>query len=309
MDSFETSSQFRQILRTLLPQTSVILKAVHFALRNCASEDYLYYSIIDTFEDVTVELSTKTTVFQFIDVLIHESFFISEQVNSTYNFPYVHNLKAALPKIMDKVLPLASNANLHFIYVYLKRISSTFNVNYSHPEQQYKDVNSVLTAEDLENVDLNIPFPNVRIEEMNLESKDPVLQAWEILLFKRKESHYERLRLLRNDPPKDEVITEEEIFPIRGSTTAEKKWPSEQLFSKKQIVARMEDQREAQKRSRENLWVVNRPSGKNYASEEEFLNFYWKRIEEVTDDQKIDFLAALDDLNDLANLSYKDRQF
>lgn len=308
MDSFETSSQFRQILRNLLPQSAVILKAVHFALRNCSSEDYLYYSIIETFEDATLELNTKTTVFQFIDMLIRESFFISEQVNSTYNFPYVHNLKNALPKIMEKILPLSSNVNLHCIYTSLKNISATLNVNYSEFEEQYTHVTSILAQEDLENVELNIPFPKLSLEEIT-KSKDPVIQTWEILLHKRKESHYERLRLLRNQPPKDGIVSEDEMFSVRDAKLDTERENKEQLFTKKQIIARMEDDREAQKRSRETLWVVNRPSGVNYVTEEEFLNYYWRRMDVITADQKSDFVAALDDLNHLANLSYKDRQF
>ncbi|RKP30651.1 hypothetical protein METBISCDRAFT_15806 [Metschnikowia bicuspidata] len=310
MDSFETSSQFRQILRSLLPQTPIISKAVHFALRNCSSEDYLYYSIIETLEDATVELNTKTTIFQFIDVVIRESFFISQQVNCTYNFPYVHNLKTALPRILDKLLPLANNINLHCIYTNLKNISDTLNVNYLEYNEQYNGVVSLLSSEDMENITLNIPFPKTSIETLNFLSKDPVIQAWEILLHKRKESHYERVRLLRNDPLNEGIITEDEMFAVRGTKPVDSiEKSSEELFTKKQIIARMEDEREAQKRSRETLWVVNRPSGSNFVTEEEFLNYYWKRIEEVTADQKVDFLAALNELNNLANMSYKDNQF
>lgn len=310
MDSFETSSQFRQILRTLLPQSAVILKAVHFALRNCSSEDYLYYSIIETLDDASLDLNTKTTVFQFIDVLIRESFFISEQVNSSYNFPYVHNLKTALPKIMNKLLPLTSNVNLNSIFTNLKNISLTLNVNYSEYEDQYRNISGLLSEEDKENVELNIPFPQISIDEIIANTKDPVLQAWDILLHKRKESHYERLRLLRNEKPHDGPLGEDDMFYIKGFKPVEMQTRrEEELFSKKQILARMEDEREAQKRARENLWVVNRPSGVGYASEEEFLNYFWKRIDESTADQKVDFLAALDDLNHLASLSYKDRQF
>lgn len=310
MDSFETTSQFRQILRTLLPQTQVILKAVHFALRNCGNEDYLYYSIIDVLDDAAVELNTKTTVFQFIDLLIRESFFISQQVNSSYNFPYVHNLKTALPKIVNKLLPLSNNVNLNCIYTSLKSISDTLNENYHELDKQYKDMPSLLSAEDLENITLNIPFPTTSGEDFSFQSKDPVIQAWEIILHKRKESHYERVRLLQNATPKDGLVTEDDMFAIRGSKVTDiNSRPEEQLFTKKQIIARMEDEREAQKRSRENLWVINRPTGSNFATEEEFLNYYWKRIDEVTSDQRVDFMAALDDLNTLANKSYKDRQF
>lgn len=310
MDSFETTSQFRQILRNLLPQTQAILKAVHFALRNSGNEDYLYFSIIDVLDDALVDLNTKTTVFQFIDLLIRESFFISQQVNSNYNFPYVHSLKTALPKIMNKLLPLSTNVNLNCIYTSLKSISDTLNEKYHEFDQQYKDVTSLLGPEDLENITLNIPFPKSSVEDLNIQSKDPVIQAWEILLHKRKESHYERVRLLQNATPNDGLVTEDDMFAIKGSKSADpNSRPEEQLFTKKQITARMEDEREAQKRSRENLWVVNRPTGSNYATEQEFLNYYWKRIDEITADQKADFLAALDDLNGLTNMSYKDRQF
>lgn len=310
MDSFETNSQFVQMLRTLAPQMQSLLRTAHFALKNSESEDYLYYAIMDILNDQKVELNSKSTIFQFIDVLIHESFYISQQPNSNYNYPYVHNLKNSLPKIILKVLPATNNANLFNIFNNLKNISESLNVNYSEYEQQYKSVETLLTAEELENVDMNIPFPDVKLEEMEVESNDPVIKAWEILVRKRKQSQYERLRQLKHAPYRDDEITEEDMFQIRQSRAGDPtRKVNEHMLSKKQIIARMEDDRETHKKSKETLWVVNRPSGSNAVTEDEFLNFYWNRIEKNTDKQDQEVATAFDELNKLAAASYKDKQF
>lgn len=310
MDSFETNSQFVQMLRTLVPQMQSLLRAAHFALKHSESEDYLYYAIMDILNDPKVELNAKSTLFQFIDVLIHESFYISQQANSNYNYPYVHNLKNSLPKIMLKVLPSTNNANLFNIFNNLKNISELLNVNYGEYEKLYKDVQALLSSDELENVELNIPYPEIKLEEIEVDSKDPVIISWEILLRKRKQSQYERKRQLKHAPYVDKEITEEEMFSIRPSRSGDPtRKVNEQMLSKKQIIARMEDDRETHKKSKETLWVVNRPSGTNAVTEDEFLNYYWNRIDKMTSKGNDDLLGAFDELNKLAAASYKDKQF
>ncbi|SGZ54447.1 CIC11C00000000489 [Sungouiella intermedia] len=306
MDLFETSSQFVQILRALVPQMQSLLRAAHFALKHSESEDYLFYAIIDLLDDPKVELNTKSTVFQFIDVLIHESFFISQQTNSHYNYPYVHNLKLALPKIILKVLPGTNNANLYNIFNNLKNISESLNVSYSDYEKQYKDVETLLSTEELESVEMDIPYPEINLEEIE-EGSDPAVQAWEILLRKRKQSHYERLRLLKHQKYRDDAVNEEEMFSIRPSRVGDPtKKVNELMLSKKQILARMEDDRETHKKSKETLWVVNRPGGSNTLTEEEFSNYYWQRIEKLPTKKMTEFLSSFDEMNRLASASYKD---
>lgn len=308
MDSFETSTQFAQMLRTLAPQMQSLLRAAHFALKNSESEDILYFGIMDLLDDPKVELNTKSTVFQFIDVLIHESFYISQQPNSHYNYPYVHNLKKALPRILLKVLPVSNNANLFNIYNSLRNISESLGVHFVDYEKQYKSVDDLLSKEELESISMNIPFPEVRLDEIDSEAKDPVSQAWEILLRKRKQSHYERLRLLQNEPYRDGPVAEDEMFAIRPSRANDPtKKVNEQMLSKKQILARMEDDRETHKKSKETLWLVNRPNGSTVVQEDEFLNYYWNGLDKLS--QNSDYIASFEDMNRLAAASYKDKQF
>lgn len=266
----------------------------------------MFYAIMDILDDQKVELNTKSTIFQFIDVLIHESFFISQQTNSHYNYPYVHNLKTALPKVILKVLPGTNNANLFNILNNLKSISESLNVPYADYENQYKSVETLLSAEELESVDMDVPYPEINMEEID-ESLDPVAQAWELLLRKRKQSHYERLRLLKHRKYVDGEVAEDEVFNIRPSRAGDPtKKVNELMLSKKQILARMEDDRETHKKSKETLWVVNRPSGSTTATEEEFLKYYWDKIEKFSDKQMTEFLVSFDELNKLAAASYKD---
>lgn len=309
MDSFETSSQFVQILRNLAPNMQSLLRAAHFALKNSESEDYLFYAIMDVLDDPKVDLNTKSTIFQFIDALIHESFFISNQANSHYNFPYVHNLKTALPKIILKVLPSTNNANLYNIYNNMINISESLNINYTEYKEQYRSVGLLLPPEEQENVDQNIPYPEVKLDDVDAEDKDPAIKAWEILLRKRKQSQYERLRLLKHGPVHEEPVTEDEMFAIRPSKGDLSKKGNEFMLTKKQILARMEDDRETHKKLKETLWVVNRPSGTNAVTEDEFANYYWNRVEKISDKQNQEFFTAFDELNTLAAASYKDKQF
>lgn len=309
MDSFETSSQFVQILRSLAPNMQSLLRAAHFALKNSESEDYLFYAIMDVLDDPKVDLNTKSTILQFIDVLIHESFYISQQANSHYNYPYVHNLKTALPKIILKVLPSTNNANLYNIFNNMKNISESLNINYLEYEKEYRSVGALLPPEEQENIDQNIPFPEVKLDDVADEDKDPAIKAWEILLRKRKQSQYERLRLLKHGPVQEESVNEDEMFTIRPSKSDQVRKGNEFALTKKQILARMEDDRETHKKLKETLWVVNRPSGTNAVTEDEFSQYYWNRVEKISDKQNKEFLTAFTELNKLAAASYKDKQF
>lgn len=287
-----------------------LLRAAHFALKHSENEDYLYFAIMDALDDLKLELNSKSTIFQFIDVLIHESFHISQQTNSHYNYPYVHNLKTSLPKILLKVLPSSNNPNLNNIFNSLSNISESLNVNFSEYEQQYRTIETLLSKEELEDVELDVPFPELQLENLKASSSDPVLQAWEILLYKRKQSHYERIRLLKTKPYRNDEVTEPEMFSIRPSRSGDpSKKVNEQLLSKKQILSRMEDDRETHKKSKETLWVVNRPSGKSALTEAEFANYYWNRNNSFSDKMKEDLFNAFDEFNKIAAGSYKDKQF
>lgn len=290
MDSFETSTHFAQMLRGLVPQMPLSLRAAHFALKNSDSEDYLFQAILEILRDQRVELNTRSTIFQFIDVLMHESFYISQQANSHYNYPYVHRLKTALPKIV--LLVLAENGcNLFNVYNNLRNISKTLQVDVSKFAAQYADADSLITEKDREGIKKNVPF------EFSPETDDdPVTLAWLYLVCKRRQSHYERLRMLEHLPPKSPV-SEEELFNVRRDR---------RLLTKKQILARMEDDRETHKKSKETLWVVDRVADTPAVAEEEFLEYYWSRVEPLLKKGHGEFLLAFDELNRLAEASYKD---
>ncbi|OVF11021.1 hypothetical protein A9F13_01g04686 [Clavispora lusitaniae] len=298
------------MLRALSPQQQNLLRAAHFALKHSENEDYLYFAIMDSLDDQKVELNMKSTIFQYIDVLIHESFHISQQTNSHYNYPYVHNLKTSLPKILLKVLPASSNPNLNNIFNSLCNISESLNVNCSEYKSRYKNIESLLSKEELESIDMDVRYPEINLDEIQIDATDPVIQAWEILLHRRKQSHYERIRLLKNKPYRDDEITESEMFSIRPSRVGDpSKKVNELMLSKKQILSRMEDDRETHKKSKETLWVVNRPSGKSALTEVEFANYYWNRSGNYSEKMKNDFFTAFDELNKIAAASYKDQQF
>lgn len=308
MDSFEASTQFSQILKTLSPSIQNLTRAAHFALKNYESEDYLFHSIIDTLDDPSIELNTKSTIFQFIEVLMHESFFISQQPKSHYTYPYVHNLKNALPKILLKVLPGSNNSSLHNAYNSLRSISNTCKVNFDEYEEKYNNVSALFTPEDLENVEANLPFPDIKVED-EIEASDPLITTWDLLIKKKKQSQYERLRLLKHQKLIDEPVEEEDMFQYKGSNSQKGDNPNELLLSKKQILLRMEDDRETHKRSKENLWVVNRPKDTAVLTEDEFLVHYWNKYGIMAEEEEKTFMDSLDELNGMVAESYKDKQF
>lgn len=311
MDSFEASTQFTQILSGLTPSIQNLTKAAHFALKNSESEDYLFHSIIDTLDDPNVELNTKSTIFQFIEVLMHESLVISQQPKSPYTYPYVHNLKNALPKILLQVLPGSNNSSLYNAYNSLRHISDTCKVNYDDYENKYNDILNLFTIEDLENIDADIPFPDIKVED-EIEASDPLITTWDLLIKKKKQSLYERLRLLKHLKMIEHSVEEEDMFSYKGS-----RWQkehsngksSELLLSKKHILSRMEDDRESHKRSKENIWVVNRPKESSTLTEDEFLVHYWNKYSVMADEEEKTFMDSLVELNKLVAGSYKDTQY
>lgn len=311
MDSFEASTQFTQILKGLTPSIQNLTRAAHFALKNSESEDYLFHTIIDTLDDPNIELNTKSTIFQFIEVLMHESLVISLQPKSHYTYPYVHNLKNSLPKILLKVLPGSNNSSLYNAYNSLKNISETCKISYDEYEKKYSGISELFTDEDLENIEANLPFPDIKVED-EIEASDPLITTWDLLIKKKKQSQYERLRLLKHLRMIEECVEEEDMFSYKGGKSQKDQnngKANELLLSKKHILLRMEDDRETHKRSKENIWVVNRPKDASILTEDEFLVHYWNKYRVMAEEEEKTFMDSLDELNGLVVESYKDKQF
>lgn len=306
MDAFENSAKLSLMLRGLTPLVQNLTKTAHFALKNSDGEDYLFQSIIDTLDDKTVELQTKSTIFQFIEVLINESFYISEQPKSHYNYPYVHNIKNSLPLIIIKVLPDSDTASIYNIFNSLKNLSKIFKFDFVDYETKYNSISDEFSEEDLANVEENIPFPKVTIED-DEDNVDPLITTWNLLIKKKKQSQYERLRLLKHGEVIDKAVEEKDMFSIRVSKPDQA--IEKHSLSKRQILARMEDDRETHKRSKEGLWIVNRAKDAAAVTEDEFLVYYWNKIIVNNDNEDKALLDSFEELNKLIVGSYKDKQF
>ncbi|KAK6204264.1 CTD kinase-I gamma subunit [Scheffersomyces amazonensis] len=300
MDAFEAATQFSQILRNLTPSIQNLTKAAHFALRNYESEDYLFPTIIDVLEDRNIELNTKSNIFQFIEILVSESFYFSKQ--SKYNYPYITNLKSSLPNILYRVLPNSNNANIHNVYNSLTKISKYFKIDCINYINKFNS--DLLTNEDISDIDRDIEFPDIDLDDIKSSTSDPLLAAWEFLIQKKHQSQYERLRLLKHKQSISGNVNEDDLFSIK-----EKSNKSTILLSKKQILSRMEDDRESHKRSKESLWVVNRPKDANWAGEDEFYNLYWNKYETLNAEEDKALLDSLNEMNKIVAASFKDSQF
>lgn len=313
MDPFEASTQFSQILRSLTPSIQNLTRAAHFALKNYQAEDYLSHSILEVVQDPKIDLNTKSTIFQFIEVLVHELRVISEQPKSPYNYPYVTVLKESLPKVLLQTLPGSNCSSLYNVYCSLKNISRTLSFSYDELDVQFNSIPETFTVDDVQNIAANIAFPEVT-EDEEPETQDRLVTCWKLLIKKKKQSQYERLRQLEHKPMVTEkAVDEEEMFNLRMSRQDQalvdgQPLPQPNLLSKRQILARMEDDRETHKRSKETLWVVNRPREANAITEDEFLTSYWNKQTVLSPEEDQVFLNELEELNSLVALSYKDSQ-
>ncbi|EGV61282.1 hypothetical protein PSN45_001348 [Yamadazyma tenuis] len=304
MDSFEANTQFTQLLRELNPTVQSLRKAAHFAIKNWENEDYLFTSIMSILQDPKIEVNTKSTIFQFIDILVNESHTISSQPRSNYSYPYISSVKNSLPSILLDVLPASNNYNLHSVFNSLRNISRVLKIDCQKFEDDFSSFSpDILDDNDRQNIDLNVPYPNITLENSD-SANDPVTRTWELLSQKRKQSYYERLRLLKHQKPVEQEVKESEMFNLRPK---DKYGPNE--LSRKQILSRMEDDRETHKRSKENLWVVNRPKEVPYVTEHEFQQYYWNRYDSLSDKDEKALLETLDDFNTVVMASYKDNQF
>lgn len=297
MDPFETATQFSQMLRNLKPSSQALTRAAHFALKHSDHEDYLFPSVMGIVGDENVELNTKAVLFQFVEVLLTELVFYLRQPK--FNFPYVDNIKLLLPQLILHVLPGSTSTNLYSVFASLKQITSQLKIPVQDYVHKYHSVQP--TDHDITMIAANVPFPE---PDFNPDpEQDPVESAWELLINKKRQSQYERRRLCENQPAATDTVSEPNMFSIKPKSD-----PQTQLLLKGQMITRMEDDREAHKRSKETLWQVSRPKDVNFISEDEFLNHYWEKIPCPTGEADETLMHALEDLNHLVTASYKDRQ-
>lgn len=284
MDSFEIANQFSTILRNLTPQQQQFSKAIYFALKNADKEDYIVPTILSALEDPRLDLNLKSFIFQFIDLLIQESF-----SNPRYNNAYIQSLKSKLPQIVQLVCPLNNSSNLMVAYTSLCHILSRFKVNC----ESYKADFQISSLEELENKSLELDG-----------GEDTLITTWKILLQRSRASKMERKRLLVDEPVTEDNVDEDQVFNIRNKSD-----PNTQYLTKKQIITRIEDDRETHKRLKENKWCVNRDKGAKFIAESEFINNYWNKFQPLTKEENAEFLKNLEELNGMVLLSYKDKQF
>lgn len=289
MDSFDAANQLLQMLRSLSPQLQHLSKAVYFALKNSDKEDYLLPTILDVINDKQLPTSIKANILQFVDLLINESLSLDK-----YKQAYVQGLKDNLPLIITQVTD--NKSNLYSTYLSLFNISQHFKMDCHGFVSQFDS--NMLTDKDIDLIKRNEEFT-----KSDINDDEPLVRAWKILLQCKHECQFERAKLLEHSEYIDDIVDEDLLFSIR-----EKSNPSTILLSKRQILVRMEDDREAHKRSKENFWVVNRDKEKgNHITEDEFVNHYWNKFQPLNDQENKEFLNSLQELNVIVENSYKDK--
>lgn len=280
MDLFESTNQFSQYIRTLTPSIKSLNKVSIFALKHSENEDNFMSTMMKILENPKVELSNKCRIFQFVEVLIHESHNYQRE-NKLKEVPYIDLLKKLLPRILECVLPDCNNSHIHNVYTSLCNISKEVGAKVNEYSSAYIDDG----------------YYSMEYDGNELG------RAWRLLIEKKRQSRFERLESLSNLEEMEDNVEEEQMFNIR-SRGGERAGGQE----KKKIFLRIEEDREAHKRSKENFWMVNRVKEKNYISEKEFYEYYWQVYRKMNEKESQQFLESLEENNRVFLDSYKDRQ-
>ncbi|KAH3668207.1 hypothetical protein OGAPHI_001961 [Ogataea philodendri] len=246
MDSFEARVYLTKQLSSLTPSKLAAQQCAKFLLKNKELQDDLYSVILETLD--AADLNIRLNIFQFLEELI---FFCQNDPQR----PYVNSIFKDMKLILTKILPpkpenQSSEArlltNLSSAYIILFNISKT--CNYPHINDIKTRFNSnLLTELDKNRIELQLHFDEKPLytditAKQDVESQ--LTAAWDFLIEKRRQSQYERL-----------FIDKHNI-----QSPAE---PLADLFTKtrKQLLARIEADRERQKRGKENLWQIDRAKG------------------------------------------------
>lgn len=298
MDPFEAATQLSQILRSLSSQLQYITKAAHFALRNAEHEDYLFLLILELLRDENVELGQKGIIFQFLEVLLAELCHYLSQ--GKYRYPYVDSVKKNMAQIVLWVVPHSSNTNLANVYTCLTNMTKLYKVDCQEYSKKFHE--NLLTENDLSDIAMDIPYPEVEVE--TVVDENPIITAWKVVVEKKKQSQYEWQRRIKHTPAVTEDVDENELFTLRPRTDTKQK----DGMLKKEVLERMEADRESHKRLKELLWVVERSKEVSYLAEEEFVDYYWNKLAKLDAPQYKVLMDNLEEVNKVVARSYKDKQ-
>lgn len=231
MDPFEARLQFIQILEALNPSSVTLSRAIGFALKNMEMHEDFHSVILEELDKI--DINARMNVMYFIEALVHN---ICSQ-NSSRELrqrPYLANIERDFHIILQKVIPSDNLVNLNGSVNILVEVEKCYNVDDSELWRSYLSLSLGKTPEIPEEVEKGFP------------------EAWIYLINQKKRGLEARLKLLHDKPTAQEVEENGEK-PLNQDL--------EQL-SRKQILQRMEADRERHKRHKETNWHVIRPLGK-----------------------------------------------
>ncbi|KAG7881700.1 hypothetical protein KL935_001906 [Ogataea polymorpha] len=246
MDSFEARVYLTKQLSSLTPSKQAAQQCAKFLLKHKELQDDLYSVILESLD--AADLNIRINIFQFLEELIL-------YCQNDPQKPYISSIIKDMKLILTKILPPKPDTmscetrlltNLHAAYTILVNISRSCKFT-NLKEYKAKYGSNLLTDMDRNRIELQLQFDEKPLytDRDVPESIDGQLDcAWEFLLEKRRQSQYERSFI---DKHQMQSPTE----------------PLQDTFAKtrKQLLARIEADRERQKRGKENLWQINRENG------------------------------------------------
>lgn len=326
MDPFEARVHFGKQLTSLSASKRASQELAHFVIYYADIREDLFPAVLETLH--RVDLNCRISIFQFVDELI------SMIATDPDRFPpaspvysYISLSVKQLPRILTQVLPkkptdctpkeldeLRCLTNLRSAFMILKHISEI--LKYPNLKERIdKFESTLLTQNDVKNIRDNLPFNESSFYEVvEQATKDnalvpqvvpllhperiftkPIDVAWEFLISKKRQSQYERVMIdthtgkLNSSPS---INKPDEVKPKHRSVL---------FLSQKQMLQRMEADRERQKKGKETLWSVDRPENKIGIPE---FKHIWQSFDKY--DPKTD-RALLDELNGLFNICRSDK--
>ncbi|QPG73109.1 hypothetical protein FOA43_000414 [Brettanomyces nanus] len=324
MDPFEARIYFAKQLVALTPSKVAAQELIRFLIHYSGIQNDLYPAVLETLHKV--DLNYRINILQFLNDLI-STLVLDPKHFSTISpaYGYVRLTVNQLPSILAQVLPRKPDpdsivsmdpkqleemrclTNLRASYSILIDISKLLQFPDLETYVDQFDA-TLLTQTDVQSIKQDKTFDEAYIYETVANRKpidqpelvpllhqekmfiEPLTDSWKFILAKKRQSQYERV-MIDTHPGR---LKDSDFLSTISTVPSDHRNPL--LLSQKQILQRMEADRERQKKGKETLWRVRRPT--NEVSMPEFQHI-WHSLDKY--DLKAD-RALLDELNGLYNV-------
>ncbi|CDK25782.1 unnamed protein product [Kuraishia capsulata CBS 1993] len=289
MDPLEARLYFTRQLKSMSASLQQHTECAKFAIKNEELQEDFHSVILEVIS--AVDLNVRLNVFDFIEVLIEETL----KLGKVPERPYLNRLVADLPLIIRQVIPTTDDlkglANLNTSCTILASLSRVLGYESALRYQQILQTIGESKAEIPSFLDASCKY------------SEQLAECWIFVIQMRQNERSQRQaedrlandssfsmaqvqptntadtpKAPKNDSRSQSVQPEDSSAPNEPASSPEKS--SYLAFSNQQILARMEQDRERNKRAKESLWIVERPDGKFTRAEFDAIYARFKPLSE-----------------------------